>query len=146
MAYARLHILASVVCFISGILLPTDMLFSYLSVVSLSYYSVIFCLQLSCYVHIVYMHEHLSLFLHTHWVSFWRSWICTSSLDVLFHSSGVDEIVYFARRMELPSAWSLVFLLSLISLIPFSMYQSLLSSNSISVFIVIMWGCLYVIL
>ena len=46
MTYARLHILTSVVGFISGILLPTDLfllLFSF--IYSLSCYSIIFCLQ-----------------------------------------------------------------------------------------------------
>jgi len=49
----------------------------------------------------------------------------TSRLDILFFWSGVNELVYFARSLELPSARSSVFLRSFIPLIPFSLYISL---------------------
>jgi len=48
-------------------------------------------------MHIVYLHEDLSLFFYTHWVIFCRLWIYTSRLDVLFNWLGVDELVHVVR-------------------------------------------------
>jgi len=52
--------------------------------------------------------------LHTNWVAFWWPWICTFRLDILFHWSGMDELVRFARP-GVSSHSILVFLLLLYS-------------------------------
>ena len=72
--YARLHIWAVIVCFISSILLPAD--YHVISYLSLHFHSWLFCYhsfaayRVIIYEHIVYMHEHFSFFLYIHWSLF----------------------------------------------------------------------------
>jgi len=86
--------------FYHGTLLPTYMfLFSHLSIISLSCYSVIF--YFSVYhvviVHTVYMHEHFS-FSYTLTGIFWRPWICTSRYWMLSYIVQVFvELIRFTR-------------------------------------------------
>jgi len=59
-----------------------SVVFFYLQTCS-CYYSVIFYLQfIMLLLRTVCMHEHLSLFLHTHWVTFWRHFLTTLNLHV----------------------------------------------------------------
>ena len=83
MTYARLHILISVVCFISGILLPTDLsilLFSYLL---FEVYHVI-----KIYTHCLYAWAP-SPFL-THSLGVLTPWICTSRFIYILYL--VDQV------------------------------------------------------
>jgi len=67
------------------------LLFSYLlfTVYHVIQLSSVYGLSCYYYVHTIYMHGHFLLFLHTHWVTFWRPWICMSRLDISFHWSGI---------------------------------------------------------
>ena len=78
----------SYISFIALFLILTTMLF-YITV----YHVVI--------AYIVFMHEHLSFYIHTLIRSLLTPWIRTSRvLDIFLYCSGVHVIVCFARRLE----------------------------------------------
>ena len=69
-----------------------------------------------------------SLFiLHTHWVAFWRPYICTSRLDVLFYCSGIwwDHICCEELEFSSINSGILTFFYYVISLI-FDIFDSFL--------------------
>ena len=129
MIYAKLHILTSVVCFISGNLLPAD-----LSMVLFIHLSFIYSLSCYYYVHIVYIHVHLPLFLHTHWVTFLRPWICTPDIGCFISLIRC----WWARTLRKDQSFSLFdsgILISLLFIIfPDSLYI-IISCRSIFLFI-----------
>jgi len=141
--YVRLHILTLVVPFYHDI--------NYISFIALFLILIILLSFISVYhvviAYIVIMHEHLSLYTHTHSLGrFWRPWIRTSRYW-MFHviDQVFDEIVCFAKSWSL-SLVVLVFL-SLLSSCHFLILDIYQIQSLFQFFLYdIMRGCLYVIL
>jgi len=93
--YVRLHIFTSVVSFISSIFLPAD-----LSMLLFNYLLFTVLIMLLLCTHCLYIRAPL-LFLHTHWVAFWRSWICTSRYWTLY---SIDQVLMSSYASR--GAWS----------------------------------------
>ena len=92
--YARLHMFTLVVFFYHD--------FSYISFITLFLILIILLSFISVYhvviAYIVLMHEHLSLYTHTHYVaSDDPEFACSGFLDTSLYCSGVRVIVRFAR-------------------------------------------------
>jgi len=75
--------------------------------------------------YIVFMHEHLLLYTHTHQVAFWRPWIHTSRYwKLCFYCSGVRWDRTLREKLELLPIWFRYSYPSYLSVISwFSIYQ-----------------------
>ena len=110
--------------------LPTDLsmlLFSYLL---FTVYHAWLC------THCLYTRAPSPLFLHTHWVAFWWSWICMSRYWMFYFIDQVFvEIVCALREVKVFIYWLLVFLSLLHSCCLLDSLYIIISRYSIFVFI-----------
>jgi len=109
-------------------------------------YPVYFYSSIIVYVHTIFAIAPSLFNLHTHWIAFWRPWICTFRYWIFYCIDQVfDEIGHVVDSWSFPLS-ILVFLPSFIPVVSFDSCISDLASIVFLISCIIMGGHLYVVL